>query len=623
MVRIAFEYEEVALARATLETTLGLFEAALAGDVVDLDAAVESLRPIYHAERPGLSTDAVIRAARRRGIPTRRMYVSSLVVLGQGARQRRIAAAETDRTNVVAATIAQDKELTKQFLRAGGIPVPSGRPVEDADDAWRAARVIGLPVVVKPRDTDLGKGVALHLNTREQVIAAYEEAHAASDSILVEQFAEGATYRLLIVAGRLVAAARREPPRVLGDGESTVAQLVANANRDPRRGDGPLSPLRKIVIDGTACGVLDEQGLTPESVPGAGVPVVIRRNIEYRHGGTVTDVTAAVHPEVERLAVDAARIVGLDIAGLDIVARDISRPLEDQGGVIVEVNPGPGLDLHIKPWADHSQPVGEAIVASLFPDPRDDGRIPIIAVAEAPGSVMICRLAAWLLGFDGGRVGMATATRRELDGRALPTGDDSGCESARDLLLNPNIDRAVFEVSARGFREEGLGFDECQIGVLTQSEAVEEGGARHSGLRPRDFPDQVPVRGYRVLNAEDPLTAARIVPGDPQLIAIARDGAHPALEAHRERGGRIAFPRRESIILVEGTDPERTLAVPPFWATTHRAPHHFNTELVLLAAVSAAWAMDIPVAAIANRLATFEAPETPAASRRAVASTRP
>ena len=264
--------------------------------------------------------------------------------MGYGTQQRRILAAETDRTSAIAESIAQDKELTRTLLGQLGVPVPSGRPVNDADDAWEAAREIGLPVVVKPQYGNQGRGVTTNLSTREQVVAAFAAAREEGTSIMVEKFAPGADYRLLVVGERLIAAARREAAQVIGDGSSTVRQLVDEVNRDPRRGDDHATVLSKITaLTRSPWPCWPNKVLTPESVPPAGTRVLIRRNANLSTGGTADDVTEHVHPEVAARAIEAAKIVGLDIAGVDVVASDIGRPLEEQGGVIVEVNAAPGL----------------------------------------------------------------------------------------------------------------------------------------------------------------------------------------------------------------------------------------------------------------------------------------
>jgi cyanophycin synthetase len=328
---VVVEYEEEALGRAALEAARGLTEAAAHDRPFDGAAEVARLRDLGHEVRLGPSTGAIVRAARCRNIPARRLNEGSFVVLGQGARQRRAWTAETDGASAVAQEVAQDKQLTRTLLRAVGVAVPDGRPVADAEDAWNAAEEVGLPVVAKPQYGNQGRGVATNLGTREQVERAYAAAREQSSYVLVERFVPGADHRLLVVGERMAAAALREPAMVVGDGRSTVAELVAEINRDPRRSDGHATALSFIKMDVIGLAVLAEQGCTPESVPPAGARVLIRRNANLSTGGTATDVTDRVHPEVAARAVEAAQAVGLDIAGVDVVAEDIGRPLEEQG----------------------------------------------------------------------------------------------------------------------------------------------------------------------------------------------------------------------------------------------------------------------------------------------------
>ena len=377
----------------------------------------------------GPSTAAIVAAAKARGIPFRRLNSGSLIQLGQGARQRRILTAETDRTSAIAESIAQDKDLTRSLLRAVGVPVPEGRPVVDAEDAWAAAREIDAPVVVKPRYGNQGRGVATDLTTREQVMAAFANAREEGDSVVVERFAPGVDYRVLVVGRRVVAASRRDPAQVVGDGRRTIAALVEEVNRDPRRAHYHATALSKIVLDPIALGVLEEQGYRPDSVPPAGMRVLVRRNANLSTGGTATDVTDEVHPDVAARAIDAARVIGLDIAGVDIVARDISRPMEEQGGVVVEVNAGPGLRMHLHPSAGSPRPVGEAIITMMFPEGQN-GRIPLVAVTGVNGKTTTTRLIAHIFRATGKTIGMTCSDGIYIDGRRIEAGDCSGPQSA-------------------------------------------------------------------------------------------------------------------------------------------------------------------------------------------------
>ncbi len=606
--RIVVEFEEEELARAALDTATSLCLAALHGQSFDPAGPLERLRELAYDVRLGPSTGAIVRAARKRNIPVYRLNRDSLVQLGQGARQRRIQTAETDRTGAIAEAIAQDKQLTRVLLQAVGVPVPDGRPVQSAEEAWEAAEELGTPVVVKPQDGNHGRGVATNLTTREQVLRAYEAARAEGERILVERFITGSDYRLLVVGDRLVAAALREPAQVVGDGRSTVAELVRAVNRDPRRSDGHATVLSLIKLDPIGLAVLAEQGYTPESVPPAGARVLIRRNGNLSTGGTAADVTDRVHPEVAARAVEAARAVGLDVAGVDVVTGDIGRPLEAQRGAVVEVNAGPGLRMHLEPSAGKPRPVGEAIVASLFPEGQT-GRIPVVAVTGVNGKTTTTRLVAHLLRATGQFVGMTCTDGCFLDRRRIDRRDCSGPRSARAVLLNPRVTAAVLETARGGILREGLGFDACDVAVVTNI-----GQGDHLSLRGIDTLDDlarvkrvvveaVAPTGTAVLNADDPLTAAMAGACSGAVTYFTRRGAGALPAGHRAAGGRAVLARTGSIILVEGEKEEELLPLARV-PMTHEGRVGFQVENAL-AAVAAAWALGLPREALRTGLASF------------------
>jgi cyanophycin synthetase len=601
--RVVVEYEEEELGHACLEAARELCLAAAQGRPADGEAEVRRLRDLAHEVRLGPSTAAIVRAARVRGIPTRRLNSGNLVQLGKGVRQRRVWTAETDRTSALAEAIAQDKELTRSLLRSAGVPVPSGRPVADADDAWEAAREIGVPVVVKPRYGNQGRGVATDLRTREQVAAACAAARAEGEGVVVEKYISGVDYRLLVVGGKLVAAALREPAHVVGDGRRTVAALVEEANRDPRRSDGHATALSYIRLDPIGLAVLSEQGYTPESVPPAGARVLIRRNGNLSTGGTATDVTDRVHPEVAARAVEAARAVGLDIAGVDVVAEDIGAPLETQGGAVVEVNAGPGLRMHLEPSAGRPRPVGEAIVAMLFPEGQT-GRIPTVAVTGVNGKTTTTRLLAHLLHCAGRYAGMTCTDGIYLDGRRIQARDCSGPRSAREVFLNPRVEAAVLETARGGILREGLGFERCDVAVVTNI-----GKGDHLGLRgvetledlarvKRVVVEAVAPTGTAVLNAADPLVAAMAAHCPGSVTWFARDPGF-----RRPPGARAVFVRGGAIVRATGTAESELLPLARV-PLTQPGGIPFQVENVL-AAVAAAWALDLPLDAVRTGLETF------------------
>jgi cyanophycin synthetase len=606
--RLAVQYREEPVGRQTCDLALALFQALHRQESFPLGEHLRKLRQLDQQIRLGPSTSAIVRAAVNRGIPFRRLNEHSLVQIGIGSKQHRILAAETDKTSAVAETIVQDKQLTKQLLEAIGVPVPCGREVGSAEDAWLAAQDIGVPVVVKPKDGSQGRGVAVNLTTREQVLAAYAEASSRYDEVLVEKYALGADYRLLIINQQLVAAARREPPQVMGDGRRSIRELVDEVNLDPRRGEDHATSLSKIPLDAIAEGVLTDQGLTPDSTPAAGQLVLLRRNANLSTGGSATDVTDLVHPEVTARAIDTVRMVGLDIAGVDIVAQDISRPLEQQGGVIIEVNAAPGLRMHLEPSSGQGRPVGEAIVSMMFPE-GETGRIPIIAVTGVNGKTTTTRLSAHILRCWGKRTGMTCTDGVFINDRRVDAGDCSGPKSARNVLSNPVVEAAVLETARGGILREGLGFDRSDVSIVTN---IGEGD--HLGLNGIDTLEQlarvkrvivenVAPGGYAVLNAADPLTApmAAFCPG--KVLFFARSPVQPVLAAHRARGGKVVFVRDGALFAAEG-DWEAKIADLAQVPLTIGGLIGFQIENAM-AAAAGAWTLGVPFQTIRHALETF------------------
>ena len=466
--QVVVEYTEESVGRFALELAEALCRSALADTGFDLGDALARLREMDEDLRMGPSTGSIVQAAVARGIPYRRLTDGSLVQLGWGSRQRRMQAAEIDATSAVAEQIAQDKELTKQLLTAVGVPVPLGRAVDDIDDAVAAFEALGGAVVVKPRDGNQGKGVSVNVETRQHLEAAWAAASEISSDILVERFIPGHDFRALVVGGQLVAAARRDPAHVIGDGVHTVRELVDEVNLDPRRGEGHATALTRIRLDEVAVTQLEKQGYGAASIPPRGARVLLRHNANLSTGGTATDVTDDIHPELAARAIEAAQTVGLDIAGVDVVCENIGRPLEEQGGGIVEVNAAPGLRMHIAPSYGKGRPVGEAIIGTMFAD-GDDGRIPVVAVTGTNGKTTTVRLIAHLLAGTGARVGMTNTDGVFVNGNCVDTGDCSGPRSARNVLLHPHVDAAVFETARGGMLREGLGFDRCKVCLLYTS----------------------------------------------------------------------------------------------------------------------------------------------------------
>ncbi|MBX3423344.1 MAG: cyanophycin synthetase [Pirellulaceae bacterium] len=606
--RVVFAYHDESVGKEALEAARRVVLAAVDNTPIDIEAEISRLRDLVHANCLGPSTQGIVQAAKQRGIPYMRLNDGNLVQLGYGSRQRRIWTAESDRTSAIAEAIAKDKELTRNLLHSAGIPVPEGGVVESKQHAWEKALEIGLPVVVKPQCGNHGRGVSTNLYTQQEVEHAYELAYLEESTILVEKFFEGADHRMLVIGNQLVAAARREPAKVIGDGQHTIRQLIDLVNQDPRRSDGHATVMSYITLDEVALAVLTQQGFAPDDVPELNQIVYIRRNANLSSGGTACDVTKQVHPQVAARVVEAAQVVGLDIAGVDVVARDISVPLEDQNGGIVEVNAGPGLRMHIQPSEGDGQPVCEAIVNMLFPA-GDNGRIPIVAVTGVNGKTTTARLIGHIVHLSGKRVGLTSTDGVYFNGRRIDDGDCSGPKSAKRVLMNPSIDAAVLETARGGILREGLAFDKCDVAVVTN---IGEGD--HLGLNnintlehlakvKRCIVDVVAPNGCAVLNAEDPLVAAMAANCKGSVLYFAHSPDHPLLVANRQHNQRVVFTRDGSIMAAHGTSEFAVLPLDRI-PITHGGKIRFQIENAM-AAVAAAWVQGIPVEVIRAGLESF------------------
>ena len=603
--RMVFRARDEKVARHALEVGHEIVRAAIRGRAYELKPALQALRDKIDQVYLGPSTAHIVACANEREIPHIRLNQGNLVQLGHGASQKRIWTAETDRTSAIAEGIASDKDMTKEMLAACGVPVPEGCLVDGPEEAWRVAQRMGCPVVVKPTDANHGRGVALDLSTEEEVRSAFHVARAEGSGVLVERHIPGEEHRLLVVAGRVAAAARGETAWVTGDGEHTVEQLIdLQINSDPRRGDTEDHPLNPILIrqEGEVQITVLKQGLSPESIPEQG-----RRVLVSRKGNMANDCTDEVHPEVAHACALAARVVGLDIAGIDLVCQDISRPLQSQGGAIVEVNAGPGLLMHLKPASGKPREVGKAIVEHLFPQGQS-GRIPIVGVTGNRDTSVIARLVAWLVQMSGPMVGVACRDGLFVGNRRVERGDALGWQVSQRLLINRNVEAAVFESSPVTILEEGLAYDRCNVGIVTDCDSF-HGAVRHDIATPeqrfkvsRTQVDVVRSDGAAVLHAADPQVVAMAELSDGEVVLYAEDGGLEALRAHADSGGRAVWLEGRTVTLAAGSsrtpllDIDRDMRVSP-----REVP-----ALATLAAVAAAWALDLTPELIVAGLETFE-----------------
>jgi cyanophycin synthetase len=603
-VMVSAFYKEVTLTALKYARELYL---AIVQDNKDCVALVQNiigeLRDLGDDLLLGPSTACIVNAAEERGIPSIRLSEGNLVQLGYGAKQRRIWTAETDQTSAIAETISRDKDLTKSLLRSAGVPTPEGRTVTSPDDAWDAAQDIGLPVVVKPIDGNHGRGVFINLYTQQEIEAAYAVAIDEGSEVLVERHIVGDEHRLLVVGNKVVAAAKGETVWVTGDGKHTVRELIQiQINSDPRRGTAEECPLNPVRIDSAVELELARQQLTGESIPSIDHKVLIQSN-----GNVAFDVTDQIHPDVAHQVALAARVVGLEIAGVDLVAQDISRPLAEQNAAIVEVNAGPGLLMHLKPASGKPQPVGKEIANHLFP-PGTNFRIPVVGICGESGKTPVAEMIAHFLRLTNVYVGLSCSKGLFFGNRAIPNTNSSNWENARRTLLNRAVEAVVIENNHLSMLIEGLAYDRCQVGVVLNVNpkatfpqyAIYDEEQVFSIVRTQI--DVVLPTGIGVLNADDPMCVQMAELCDGQVIFFSEDPNSEVIKTHLQNGGRAVLVGKQQITLKSGKLDQKSIPVPLHSESDASAPWK---GMNLGAAIAAAWALDIPFNVIEAGAETF------------------
>ena len=616
-----------------LDAAIEITDDLVAGRVPDVDTRLAAITISRQGGALGVSTAAIGEAARRRGIPVRRVGGTSMLRLGYGRNRRLLCAALTQQTSAVAVDVAADKMLAKQLLADAGIPVAEGIVAASAEEAVRALGVLGPPVVIKPLRGSQGRFVTVGVRTPHEAITAFERAGGTGGGavrVLVERFVTGQDYRVLVIDGRVAAAAQLHPASVTGDGTHTISQLVARVNADPRRGDGHARALTRIVLDDEVMRHLDAAGLDGGSVPAPGQVVALRQNANLSTGGTSRDVTDLVHDDVAALCVRASAAAGLDICGVDLRAADISAPLDtapagaglagaasagahDRTGVaVIELNACPGLRMHLTPAQGRPRDVAAAIVDTLYP-PGDQARVPVISVTGTNGKTTTVRMVGHVLSQAGLRVGMATTDGVYSGGRLVYDADASGPRSAEMVLDDTSVEAAVLETARGGILRGGLGYDRADVAVVTNITAD------HLGTDGVDdmtelihvkalVAEEIRAGGTVVLNADDPAVAgladrAAVRRNDPVIRFFSQQPGNPVLERHKRAGG-LAYEVRDGE-LVEIEDGKARPLIPVAelpGAFGGRAAHLVANALAAAAACRAA---GVSAKDIRRGLATF------------------
>jgi cyanophycin synthetase len=547
---IFVRYKSEAGMRYLVEAAVQLAEAAITGAPFDLSKVICEAREIVAENELGPSTKSISDAAERANIPWRRLNDANLLQLGYGKNRTLVQAAMTSRTSAIAMELAGDKESTKRVLRGAGLSVPQGEVVRTREGAIEVAREIGRPVVIKPLDGNQGKGVSLNVSGDEQVGHAFDIASQYSRTVIIEEMLHGRDYRVLLIGGKIVAASERMAAHVVGDGRHTVAELVEQENLNPLRGAGHEKPLTKLRVDPAAVLTLSQAGLTPRSVPEAGQKVLLRGTANLSTGGTATDVTDTIHPDNVKLFEQAARVIGLDICGLDVIAPDIALPIRTAGGGIIEANAAPGLRMHLYPSGGQARDVGAAIVKMLYPEPQQ-ARIPIVSITGTNGKTTVTRLIAHVLQAQCCTVGMTTTDGIWVGGKQIGFGDTTGPRSAETVLSDPAVEVAVLETARGGIVRSGLGYDWSDVGILTN---IQEDHLGQDGIEDIDdilrikslVAERVREGGTVVLNADDPSLVAlpehrRMRGIDREIVFVSARENNRVIHDHLAKGGRALY----------------------------------------------------------------------------------
>jgi cyanophycin synthetase len=605
---VVFTYMEEDAGVYAAKAAVRITEALASGLPYNLEEDIQRLREIREDTRLGPSTGCIVDEAARRGIPFIRLNKHSLVQLGYGVHQKRIRATIASTTGNIAVDIACDKEETKNLLEAAEIPVPRGVVIRTEQGLQEAIDKFGYPLVIKPIDGNHGKGNTTNITTWAQAIQAFEAAKSYSRSVIVERFIVGFDFRILVINYKFICAALRTPASVIGNGVHTIQHLIDETNKDPRRGFGHEKVLTQITIDQFTQKMLDEKEYTLETIPPAGELVLLKPTANLSTGGTSTDVTDLVHPDNIFTCERIARIIGLDICGIDIMAADLQNPISQNGGAVLEVNAAPGFRMHIEPAEGLPRNVAEPVVDMLFPQ-GSKGRIPIIAITGTNGKTTTTRLTAHIMKSAGRKVGFTTSDGVYINNQMMMKGDCTGPISAQFVLKDPTIDFAVLECARGGILKAGLAFQQCDVSIVTNvaEDHIGLGGintieqmAKLKGV----VPETTRKDGYAILNADDDLTFSMARGLDCNVALFGMDENNPRIKSHCEDGGIATVYENGYISLLKGTWKIRIIPAREVPLTYEGKATH-NIANCLPAVLAAYIFKDVSIAEIKQALKTF------------------
>jgi len=605
---VVFSYMEEDAGVYAAKASVRIVQALIDDKEYDLEEDIQRLREIREDTRLGPSTGCIVDEAVKRGIPFIRLNKHSLVQLGYGVHQKRIRATIASTTGNIAVDIACDKEETKNLLEAAEIPVPRGTVIRSEDGLKEAVEKYGYPLVIKPIDGNHGKGNTTNITTWEQAIKALDAAKQYGRNVIVEKFITGFDFRILVINYKFICAALRTPAAVTGDGKHTIHWLIDETNKDPRRGYGHEKVLTQITIDQFTQKMLDEKGYTPDTIPAKNELVLLKPTANLSTGGTSTDVTDEVHPANIFMCERIAKIIGLDICGIDIMASDLRTPVTENGGAILEVNAAPGFRMHIEPSEGLPRNVAEPVVDMLFPK-GSAGRIPIIAITGTNGKTTTTRLTAHIAKSAGKKVGYTTSDGVYIQNQLMMKGDCTGPISSQFVLKDPTVDFAILECARGGILKSGLAFQNCEVAVVTNV------AADHIGLGGINtveqmakvkavVPETVFPHGYAVLNADDDLVYAMKADLRCNVALFSMDENNPRIKKHSSEGGLSAVFENGFVSILKGNWKIRVSNVKDIPLTYEgKAVHNINN---CLPAILAAYLFrDISIEDIRSGLLSF------------------